>query len=109
MIRFKIQTGDSEPVWSEWEEEPLRSGPVHTAVQRIEEIRKTYGPTAQISIERTTIIPDVDHRQVRFKIDNGKNEIRYSKTFPIAEQDDRLTEMNEKFPAATVTPEVIGN
>lgn len=108
MIRFKIEQGSDEPVFSQWEEETLRSGPVHTAVQRMSELRQTYGMSAVISIERTTIIPDVDHRQVRFKIALKDNEVRYSKTFPIAEKDTRLTEIQGKFPDASVTSEVIG-
>lgn len=108
MIRFSITQDDADPILTEWENEAVRSGPVHTAVQRMSELRQQYGRSAVISIERTTVIPDTDRRIVRFKIDEGDNKVRYSKTFPIAEQEDRMTEMVEKFPKAVITPEVSG-
>lgn len=107
MIRFSVTQVDVDPIFTEWEHEPLRSGPVHTAVQRMSELRQQYGRSAVISIERTTVIPETVKRLVRFKIDEGENKIRYSKTFPIAEQEARLIEMKEKFPKAEITPEVI--
>lgn len=109
MIRFKISQEGKDDVFSAWEDELVRAGMgPHTAVQRMSELRATYGKDAAISIERTTVLPDVDHRQVRFKIVEGKK-TKYSKTFPIAEREERLTEMQEKFPKADVTEEVIGN
>lgn len=109
MIRFKITEKDKYDVFTSWEDELVRAGMgPHTAVQRMSELRAVYGKDAAISIERTTVIPDADHRQVRFKIVEGRK-TRYSKTFPIAEKEQRLAEIKEKFPEAEVMTKVIGN
>lgn len=106
MIRFSITQGDNDPIQTEWEDEPLRTGSVHTAVQRISELRQAYGRSAEISIERTTAIPEPDRTQVRFKIDMGDNKVGYSKPFPIAEKESRLAEMKEKYPKASITEDI---
>lgn len=107
MIRFKIINGDNDPVFTEWAEELLRSGVAHTAVEQMTELRKIHGRTAAISIERTTIIPEPDRTQVRFKIDEGEDKVRYSIPFPMAEKEQRLVEMKEKYPDATITEDLI--
>lgn len=106
MIRFKIMQGESEPVLTEWENEPVRAGGIPTATQRMTELRKTYGSDARISIERTTVIEEPDRRQVRFKIETKKS-THYSLPFPIAERDERLAEMKEKHRKATITEEIV--
>ena len=106
MIRFTITQGSDEPIITPWEEEPLRIGSVHTAVQRMNDLRQTYGTSARISIERTTVIPEPDRQRVRFKIVVGDT-TAYSVPFPVAEKDARLAEMQEKFPKATITEEII--
>lgn len=109
MIRFKVCQDDADDILTEWEPEHVRQGlGPHTAVQRMSELRVTYGPEARISIERTTVIPDGDHRQVRFKIVDG-DMTWYSIPFPVAEKDERRAEIEQKFPNAVVTEEIIGN
>lgn len=109
MIRFKIDEDNKDPAWTEWEPEHVRQGlGPHTAVQRMSELRQIYGVDARISIERTTVIPEGDHRQVRFKIVDG-DMTWYSMTYPIAEKDARRAEIEQKFPNAVITEEIIGN
>lgn len=108
MIRFKVTQGEAEPILTDWEEEPVRHGAgAPTAVARMNELRQTHGRDARISIERTTVIEETDKRQVRFKIVTG-DETRYSATFAIGEKDERRMAMDEKFPKATITEEVLG-
>lgn len=107
MIRFRIAIDDADPIVTEWETEHVKHGlGPHTAVQRMSELRQLYGSGAAISIERTTVIPEADRRQVRFKIADGDTTM-YSVTFPIAEKDERLMATQEKFPNALITEELV--
>jgi len=107
MIRFSVKHGDKTTL-TEWENEPIAygAGAVHTAVERMVKLRETYGKEARISIERTTVIPEPDRRQVRFKIVEGE-ETKLTPLYPIGEQDMRLAEWRARFPKATITPEVV--
>lgn len=107
MIRFSVIHGDKTTL-TEWENEPVAygAGVAHTAVARMTELRKTYGKEARISIERTTVIPEPDRRQVRFKIVEGET-TSFSPLYPVAEQDARFAEWKEKFPQAVIAPEVV--
>lgn len=108
MIRFSVKQGAAEPILTDWEEEHVRHGVgVPTAVARMNELRRTHGSDARISIERTTVIAEPDRRQVRFKIVTEKP-THYSLPFPIAERDERLAEMRDKHRKAEITEEVIG-
>lgn len=108
MIRFHIKQGDSLTSTA-WEEEPVKYGvgQPHTAVERMIELRKTYGNDARISIERTTVIPAPDRKQVRFRIALPKDETRYSRPYPISEKDEALIRLQKQFPKAEITAEEI--
>lgn len=102
MIRFHIdESGDTTS--TEWIEEPVThgSGP-QTAVVEMTRLRKLH-PDAAISIERTTVIPQQEHNQVRFKILLPNNETRYSKIVSESEADQLRLELLAKFPKAEVT------
>ncbi len=102
MIRFRIDDGEQSTL-TEWVDEVLGDPAVQTAAMRVAELRRDY-PTAAISLERSSIIPRKKVAVVRFKIVDGEATL-YTIPFPIAERDEQLARLVEKYPDAEIIPE----
>jgi hypothetical protein len=107
MIRFIINKGN-DVILTNWIHEPVKYGQnaVHTAAEVVTKLRQEYGNEASIKIERNTVIEKPNLEQVRYAIHDG-SALYYSAIVPIAEQEGLALTLKEKFPKATLIPEII--
>lgn len=104
MIRFQIKNPDAEPFFTEWADEVLGDLSKQTAALQVADLRREH-PNAEISIERSSVIPRKKQKVVRFKIQAKDDFTYYSVVFPIEQKDEQLAKIREKHPNAKVTPE----
>lgn len=104
MIRFQVKNPDST-FFTEWSEETLGDLSTQTAAKQVAELRREH-PLAEISVERSSVIPRRKQTVVRFVIKELGDQTYYSKVFPIEQHDIKLAQIRERHPKAEITPEI---
>lgn len=116
-VRFHVTDAEGKKLeTTDWAEELTRDVPV----SMVTDLRKTYGPEAQIMIERDTVVLNPKPKTFRFDIavksgtvmvvdEDGLNPrdvsglTLHSRPFQEVEREKILAELREKFPKATIT------
>lgn len=105
MIRFHITNPNAEPsVVTEWHEEVLGDLGRQTAAQQVARLREEY-PDAEISVERSTVIPRKKQQMVRFRIAQKGDRTMYSIGIPVEHKEPELARLKAKFSDAEITIE----
>lgn len=102
MIRFHVTQGNGT-VATDWEDEPLRTGPTATAAVRMAQLRASHGPDARISVERDPIPPRAPQEWVRFSVKEKDGAIRYSNAVLKSQADEIEAEIRRDYPKAEVS------
>lgn len=102
MIRFQIKNPDRKPFVTEWHEEVLGDLIRQTAAQQVARLREEY-PDAEISVERSTVIPRKKQQMVRFKISQKGDRTMYSIAIPAEHKEPELVRLQSKFTGAEIT------
>ena len=102
MIRFHIMLGD-ELHLSNWEDESVQHGPTATAVVRVSELRRQFGPQAAITVERDVVPPRQPQSWTRFSLTYSDGRVMLTNPVPSADADRLGAQLAVDYPKATLS------